>query len=90
VKVKRKKMLARLKSGTINILVCSDALGKIIKKLRFGTVLFLLLKTFMNFLPEYTVGNVHREGGLVAKLVARPLATAALAVQYQTSLNNRI
>jgi hypothetical protein len=37
VKVKRKKMLARLKSGTINILVCSDALGKIIKKLRFST-----------------------------------------------------
>jgi hypothetical protein len=41
VKVKRKKMLARLKSGTINILVCSDALGKIIKKLRFGTFSFV-------------------------------------------------
>jgi hypothetical protein len=35
VKVKRKKMLARLKSGTINILVCSDALGKINKETAF-------------------------------------------------------
>ncbi len=42
VKVKRKKMLARLKSGTINILVCSDALGKIIKKLRFSNFCLLL------------------------------------------------
>jgi hypothetical protein len=47
VKVKRKKMLARLKSGTINILVCSDALGKINKEAACN-YFFVLLNTFVN------------------------------------------
>jgi hypothetical protein len=61
VKVKRKKMLARLKSGTINIVVCSDALGKLIKNLRFSTLCFV--KNVREHLPERAVANAFCEGG---------------------------